>query len=165
MIHLKFIICLVLLPLIVFAQSTGHPGGGGPDGGTTENTLVCKGIKGTLEELEQKFCTSWKKPYRTQHDFFALMDEILMAKSLHSLKYFKSDALEYKYICQKVKELNLENILNDRSPEELVTLKKLQREWNKAFENNLRCGNIFTPRKEQVEELRLLIKMYEQAQD
>lgn len=158
-------LCLVLLPFIAFAQSTGHPGGGGPDSRTSENIIFCQEIVGTLYNLEQKFCERWKKPYKTSNDFFALMDHILLLKSLHTLKYFKSGDLQYKYICQKVKSLNLENVLINRHPDELIILRKLQTEWNRAFENNLRCGGIFNDRRERIEELKLLIKMYEQARD
>jgi hypothetical protein len=154
-----------IVSLSGLAQSTGHPGGGGPDFRTPEDLILCQGIVGTLHDLEQKFCDRWNKPYKTSNDFFALMDQILLSKSLHTLKYFKVDSLEYKFICQKVKSLNLENILNNRYSDELITLNKLQKEWNRAFEYNFRCGSIFNDRIDRIEELKLLIKMYEQSQN
>ena len=164
---LKMNLSLILLSFLfsislrTYAQSTGHPGGGGPDGATQEQILICKGVLGDIKDLEERFCYSWRKNYKSENDFFRLMEEIMLLNTLHSINFFKADLVEFDYICKKTKQLNLDDKLRKRSPEELKILRDIQTKWQHAFDLNSKCGGIFNQRMNHKDELEMIIKIYD----
>jgi hypothetical protein len=166
---MKYLIALFyfVYASISFAQTHGHPGGGGPDGNTDEQNILCQHLYDKALELEDEFSKSWHRKNQSSDMFFVLLEDILVEYSLKSIDQMQASDLTLEKKCEQDEVVKpTEGTLAARIhyQKELQLLKSIHSLWSdgkKNMKNMNACQIKFAERSLKAEELKLLIELYE----
>lgn len=153
------LILFALTSLPMFAQGTGHPGGGGPYNPYNDN-VFCQELNQNLKSYESEFCKSWSTKYNDTNDFTKLIEHIHMLQIFDFINYVVRQKDQFQ--CKQIPLLEAKERLSKRknADQELDILKKyyesLRPEMRKA------CPSVYSSRGVHLQNVSELIKLYEE---
>jgi hypothetical protein len=155
---MKCVVTLLLFSQVAFAQTYGNPGGGGPDDGLRNPSIVCREYVETLKELEKGFLIFWNKKFINLDEFLKQIEEIkskiifdsfndLINKNFHQLNSCDGKVMSHLLLTRTHQQ------------EEIKAIKTILKELEGPMGESCAAGSSL--RQAHIRELKSLLELYE----